>query len=139
MSKDNRDMSEEKIEKKFYYWLEKITGMGFRDSHIPLLEIGFGAGYCLAEKELQEKLDSCEKAYLKLAQDKESNDRDYLELSAKHNVLQEKLDAAIEIIRWYMDNSPEKGGCVDDNFTYVIRHIVPSNKRARDFLKARGE
>lgn len=96
MSKENRDMS---IEEKF----RKLFGYNIPENYYPEVEI-FEAGYLLAQKDMQEK-----------------------------------LDAAIEVIKWYMNNSPEEGGCVDDNFTHVIRHIVPSNKRARDFLKARGE
>lgn len=98
MSKDNRDMS---IEEKFIYWDDNYEYDG--NDGLRVYE-AFKAGYLLAQKEMQEK-----------------------------------LDAAIKVIEWYMNNSPEKGGCVDDNFTHVIRHIVPSNKRARDFLKARGE
>ena len=153
MSKDNREM--EDISGKFRKWLLEKDKWGLprrrTDMCSDTLEIGFFYGYTIAQKEMQEKLDSCEKAYLKLAQDKESNDRDYLELSGKHNVLQRKLDAAIEVIKKLADHCFEEP---DTYFACVFCDMGDSGhslkgkgyhddyclaKRARDFLKARGE
>lgn len=94
-------MSDESIYQKYIEWKTSDKSLG---GYYDDLEIAFEAGYELAQKEMQEKLDE-----------------------------------AIEVIKWYMNNSPEKGGCIDDNFAYAIRLAVPSNKRARDFLKAREE
>lgn len=146
MSKDNREM--EDISGKFRKWLLEKDKWGLprrrTDMCSDTLEIGFFYGYTIAQKEMQEKFDSCEKAYLKLAQDKESNDRDYLELSGKHNVLQRKLDAAIEVIRFYADK--DNYNKLHDYkglhyFTAIGQneYFQDDGKRARDFLKARRE
>lgn len=98
MSKDNRDMS---IEEKFKEWLENncvadqyenIRGL----FNVVWLKDAHKAGYELAQKEMQEKLDKLrnELCYYKNGkQIKEIYIDEY-----KMIELQEKLDAAIEII-----------------------------------------
>jgi hypothetical protein len=60
--------SEKTIEDKFYFWLNNITGVGFRDSHIPLLEIGFEVGYNLSKEELKQQILDAENVIRELTE-----------------------------------------------------------------------
>lgn len=139
MSKDNREM--EDISGKFRKWLLEKDKWGLprrrTDMCSDTLEIGFFYGYTIAQKEMQNAL--------------ENKDREMVQVKHLYKHLEEKLDAAIEVIKKLADHCFEEP---DTYFACVFCDMGDSGhslkgkgyhddyclaKRARDFLKARGE
>lgn len=87
-------------------------------------------------------------AYEKLAADKYSNDKDYLELAAKYNTLEKKFDEAVEALRdavtendWveretkeYFCDDEETGEPIYINRKTRVQIIGTKLEKAREFL-----
>lgn len=53
--------------------------------------------------------------------------------------MEERLKEAEFVIKFYASESPQPGGCVDNDYTNIIRLVVPSNKPASKYLDKWGK
>lgn len=130
----------EDISGKFREWLLEKDKWGLYKRRAEMcpdtLEVGFYHGYTIAQKEMQNAL--------------ENKDREMVQVKHLYKHLEEKLDAAIEVIKYYasrdnwnpwhqglevlIDGEDAEGIKLNDKESFDL-----GGKRARDFLKAMGE
>lgn len=134
MSKDNREMN---IEEKFNeYWKQVPMQFVNNASFDSFARNGFIKGYELGKQEMFEKHLSIIEKHIDLTDELKKE-------------MQEKLDAAVEVIRFYAYEWEQDQSVFGGYGTYmtslkndteeISKNTRSYGKRARDFLKARGE